>query len=385
MDEAKSKSIKATDTQPNENVAAPAKKRVKKNPAFEFMGNSIAAGERKVMEIETAKLYTNSPLSIPVEIIHGKYAGPTLLLDAAIHGDELNGVEIVRQIIEKTDASKLKGTLIAAPIVNVFGFIHKSRYLPDRRDLNRCFPGSEKGALASRIAHTFFTKVAQQADYIVDLHTGAIHRTNLPQIRACLDNAETIRIAKAFGTPVIIDAALRDGSLRAEAEKHGIPVLTYEAGEALRFEPIAISAGVLGITRVMQELGMLRPARKKVPESVIAKSSSWVRADSNGILRTMVTLGDRVSKGQVLAYISSPLGHVEITMKAPKEGIVIGQQTLPLVNEGDAVFHIAYFTEDNDSVGDKVETYIGDVIENVELRDESITTGFIAVPHQVKP
>lgn len=368
---------KATET------ATPVKKKVKRNPSFKFMDKVIKAGERQVMEIEAAKLYTHSPLSIPVEIIHGKQAGPVLLLDAAIHGDELNGVEIVRQIIEKIDASKLKGTLIAAPIVNVFGFIHKSRYLPDRRDLNRCFPGSEKGALASRIAHTFFTEVAQKADYIIDLHTGAINRTNLPQLRACLENPETLRMAKAFGTPVIIDAALRDGSLRAEAEKFGIPVLTYEAGEALRFEPIAINAGVLGVIRVMQELKMLRASRRKLPESVIAKSSSWVRAESNGILRTMVTLGDRVSKGQVLAYISSPLGHEEITMEAPKEGIVIGQQTLPLVNEGDAVFHVAYFTEDNDSVGDKVENYIGDIIELVEAKDENLTTGFIAVPNQM--
>ena len=357
-------------------------RKVIKNKPFEFMGYSVRAGERKVLEIEAAKLYTHSPLSIPVEIIHGKNPGSVLMVNAAIHGDELNGVEIVRQLIEKIDTNKLKGTLIAVPIVNVFGFIHKSRYLPDRRDLNRCFPGSEKGSLASRIAHTFFTDVAQKADYIIDLHTGAIHRTNLPQIRACLENDETLRMAKAFGTPVIIDAALRDGSLRAEAEKNGIPVLTYEAGEALRFEPIAINAGILGIVRVMQELGMLRMSRKKTPESVIAKSTNWVRAENDGILRTMVTLGDRVTKNQVLAYISSPLGHVEITMTAPKDGIVIGQQTLPLVNEGDAVFHLAYFTEDNDSVGDKVEDYIGQVIEHVESKDESITTGFIAVPNQ---
>lgn len=357
-------------------------RRVTINKPFNFMGNTVRAGERKVLEIEAAKLYTHSPLSIPVEIIHGKNPGPVLMVNAAIHGDELNGVEIVRQLIEKIDTNKLKGTLIAVPIVNVFGFIHKSRYLPDRRDLNRCFPGSEKGSLASRIAHTFFTDVAQKADYIIDLHTGAIHRTNLPQIRACLENDETLRMAKAFGTPVIIDAALRDGSLRAEAEKNGIPVLTYEAGEALRFEPIAIDAGILGIVRVMQELGMLRMSRKKTPESVIAKSTNWVRAENDGILRTMVTLGDRVTKNQVLAYISSPLGHVEITMKAPKDGIVIGQQTLPLVNEGDAVFHLAYFTEDNDSVGDKVEDYIEQVIEHVESKDESITTGLIAVPNQ---
>ncbi len=356
--------------------------KAKLNTAFQLLGHTIQRGKRQILEVEAAKLYTHSPLSIPVEIINGRYAGPVLMVNAAIHGDELNGVEIVRQLIEKVDASKLRGTLIAVPIVNVFGFIHKSRYLPDRRDLNRCFPGSEKGSLASRMAHTFFTDIAQKADYIIDLHTGAINRTNLPQIRGCLDNDETMRLAKAFATPVIIDSALRDGSLRSEAEKNGIPVLTYEAGEALRFEPIAINAGYLGVLRVMKMLGMLNTRTRKAPTSVIAKSTNWVRAENDGILRTLVTLGDQVIKGQLLAYISSPLGHSEVMMTAPKDGIVIGQQTLPLVNEGDAVFHLAYFNEDHDLVGERVGDYIDSVIEHVESKEEHITTGMIAVPNQ---
>lgn len=192
--------------------------RSKKSKVFELLGHQIQPGQRLEIEFEAAKLYTHSPLSIPVEIIHGKQEGPVLMVNAAIHGDELNGVEIVRQIINQLDPQKLKGTVIAVPIVNVFGFIHKSRYLPDRRDLNRCFPGSEKGALASRMAHGFFNNIAKRCDYILDLHTGAIHRTNLPQIRANLSNPETLRIAQAFSTPVIVDSALRDGSLRSEAE-----------------------------------------------------------------------------------------------------------------------------------------------------------------------
>ena len=348
--------------------------KAKKNRAFEFLGDTVAPGERKVIELEAAKLYTHSPLSIPVEIINGQLAGPTLMVNAAIHGDELNGVEIVRQIINTIDVNKLKGTLIAVPIVNVFGFIHKSRYLPDRRDLNRCFPGSEKGSLASRMAHTFFSQVAKRCDYILDLHTGAIHRTNLPQIRADLSNPETLRIAQAFGTPVIIDAPLRDGSLRSEAERLGKPVLTYEAGEALRFEPICINAGYLGVQRVMQAIGMLRISRKKVPNAVIAKSTSWLRAESDGILRTLVTLGEKVEKGQILAYISAPLGHSEIELTARKGGIVIGQQTLPLVNEGDAIFHLAYFKEDDGEVEQVVEDFIEEIAD-ADL--EPLTTGQI--------
>lgn len=351
--------------------------KAKKNSAFEFLGEFVAPGERRVIELEAAKLYTHSPLSIPVEIINGKHSGPVLMVNAAIHGDELNGVEIVRQLINTIDANTLKGTVIAVPIVNVFGFIHKSRYLPDRRDLNRCFPGSEKGSLASRMAHTFFTQVAKRCDYIIDLHTGAIHRTNLPQLRADLSNPETLRIAKAFAAPVIVDSPLRDGSLRSEAEKLNVPVLTYEAGEALRFEPICISAGFIGVKRVMQAVGMLRASRKKLPSPVIAKSTSWLRAESDGILRTVVTLGEKVDKGQVLAYISAPLGHSEIELTAHKGGIVIGQQTLPLVNEGDAVFHLAYFTEDDDDVEQVVE----DIIEELSEADlDPLTTGQINTP-----
>lgn len=348
--------------------------KAKKYGDFSFLGETIPPSSRRVIELEAAKLYTDSPLSIPIEVLHGASPGPVLMINAAIHGDELNGVEIIRQLLNTLDEKKLKGTVIAVPIVNVFGFIHKSRYLPDRRDLNRCFPGSEKGSLASRMAYTFFSKVADRCDYILDLHTGAIHRTNLPQIRADLSNSETLRIAQAFATPVIIDSPLRDGSLRSEAEKQQIPVLTYEAGEALRFDPIAINAGIIGIKRVMQSIGMLRPGRKKIPNSIIAKSTSWLRAEADGILRTLVSLGDKVEKGQVLAYINSPLGKLEVEIRANKSGIVIGQQTLPLVNEGDAVFHLAYFHKADDLIEQVVEEFIEELTE-ADL--EPLTTGHL--------
>ncbi|MEH0343174.1 succinylglutamate desuccinylase/aspartoacylase family protein [Vibrio cholerae] len=348
--------------------------KAKKHSGFSFLGETIPPSSRRVIELEAAKLYTDSPLSIPIEVLHGASPGPVLMINAAIHGDELNGVEIIRQLLNTLDEKKLKGTVIAVPIVNVFGFIHKSRYLPDRRDLNRCFPGSEKGSLASRMAHTFFSQVAERCDYILDLHTGAIHRTNLPQIRADLSNSETLRIAQAFATPVIIDSPLRDGSLCSEAEKQLIPVLTYEAGEALRFDPIAINAGIIGIKRVMQSIGMLRPSRKKIPNSIIAKSTSWLRAEADGILRTLVSLGDKVEKGQVLAYINSPLGKLEVEIRANKSGIVIGQQTLPLVNEGDAVFHLAYFHKADDLIEQVVEEFIEELTE-ADL--EPLTTGHL--------
>ena len=287
--------------------------KVKKNTSFSILGDTVGVGERKTFAIEAAKLYTHSPLNIPIEVVNGVQQGPVLMVCAAIHGDELNGVEVVRQLLAKIEPEQLRGTIIAVPIVNVFGFIHKSRYLPDRRDMNRSFPGSTRGSLAGRMANAFFSQVAVHCTHIIDLHTGAIHRTNLPQIRANLSDPATAAMAKAFGTPAVIDASLRNGSLRSEAANLGIPVITYEAGEALRFDPIAIAAGVQGVDYVMRHLKMVRGKRaKKLPEPVIASSTSWIRAEVDGIVRAQVSLGERVMKGQVLAYISSPLGDAEL-------------------------------------------------------------------------
>lgn len=336
-----------------------------KRAPFEIGGISVPPGQRATVHIEVARLYTHSPLCVTAEILHGKKPGPVLMIDAAIHGDELNGVEVVRKTLENLNPATLHGTVIAIPVVNVFGFIHKSRYLPDRRDLNRCFPGSERGSIAGRMAYQIFEQIVRHCTHIIDLHTAAIYRTNLPQIRANLTNEVSGDMAKAFGTPVIIDAALRDGSLRSEAEKIGIPVITYEAGEALRFEPFAINAGVNGVKYVMQYLGMLRKTQRKSKiEPVIARSSSWVRAENDGILRSHVSLGQRVKKDQILALISSPIGHEEVQITAPQGGIIIGQQTLPLVNEGDAIYHIAFFEEPDKLVEQQVEQYFDEVFDD---------------------
>ncbi|WP_375055363.1 succinylglutamate desuccinylase/aspartoacylase family protein [Zobellella sp. DQSA1] len=311
---------------------------------FHLAGTQIAPGSRQILQLALAQLYTQSPLTVPLEVVHGRRPGPVLLICAAIHGDELNGIEIVNQVLAKVNPARLKGTLVAVPVVNVFGFIHKSRYLPDRRDLNRCFPGSEKGSLGSRVAHFFVDEIVNKCTHIVDLHTGAIHRSNLPQIRAKLDCDITRQLADAFGAPVILDASIRDGSLRAVAESRGIPVILYEAGEALRFEPLAIKAGTRGVLNVMRTLGMLKPVTGKAKvQPMIAKSSTWIRAEQDGLLHLKARLGDRVSKGQCLGTITAPLGADTCAVIAPKNGIVIGCLTMPLVNEGDAICHIASF------------------------------------------
>ncbi|WP_229360271.1 succinylglutamate desuccinylase/aspartoacylase family protein [Ferrimonas sediminicola] len=320
--------------------------RAKANRPVLFSGVEVKPGQRQTIHLDVAQLYTHTPLTIPMEVVNGRLQGPVLLISAAIHGDELNGVEVVRQILSLVDPHKLKGTLVAVPVVNVFGFLQKSRYLPDRRDLNRSFPGSLKGSIAARLANQFFNQVVSRCSHIIDLHTAAVHRTNLPQLRVNLDDPVSAAMAQAFGAPVVINAATRDGSLRAVAQAEGIPVLTYEGGEALRFDSSAISMAVKGCIRVMRSLGM-QPSRRRSPPHpmVVARSTSWVRAEQDGIIRSQVALGAKVQKGEVLAKIAAPLGHGEFTLLAPKEGIVIGQHTLPLVNEGDALFHLAYFEQ----------------------------------------
>ncbi|MBZ9560278.1 MULTISPECIES: succinylglutamate desuccinylase/aspartoacylase family protein [unclassified Modicisalibacter] len=313
---------------------------------FELAGVRVAPGSREQIDVPVAKLYTHAPLDIPVEVVHGRQPGPVLLVCGAIHGDEINSVEIVRRLLRSSSIRRLRGTLIAVPIVNVFGFVQHTRYLPDRRDLNRCFPGSESGSLGSRVAALFREQIVDLASHIIDLHTGAIHRTNLPQVRSQLDvGDETAAMAEAFGAPVILNAELREGSLRAYAQGRGVPVLTYEAGEALRFDEWAIAPGVRGVLRVMRHLGMLAASRRRrePPPAEIANGSSWARAPIDGILRPRVRLGTRVAKGQVLGIVADPFGNTEGEVVSNADGIVIGQSNLPLANEGEALFHVARF------------------------------------------
>lgn len=282
---------------------------------------------------------------MPVQVINGRSAGPTLFVSAALHGDEINGVEIIRRLLRLKAMRSLRGTLLAVPVVNVLGFLNMSRYLPDRRDLNRSFPGSETGSAAARLAHLFVTEIVEKADYGIDLHTGAVHRGNLPQIRAQLDDPETRELASAFGVPVMLNASLREGSLRELAATRGVPLLLYEAGEALRFDEVAIRAGVRGIQRVMRRLGML-PARKSgrpEAEPVIALESGWIRSPQSGIVHATVRLGDYVKSEQVIATVRDPLGSSDTVIRARDDGIVIGLSRLPLAHEGDAIAHIAAF------------------------------------------
>jgi uncharacterized protein len=330
-----------------------------KNAALTINGTTIEAGTRCTIDLPAGRLYTHTPMTLPVHVVSGKLSGPRLFISAAIHGDEINGVEIIRRLLKLPALKRLHGTIIAIPIVNVHGLLNHSRYLPDRRDLNRSFPGSEKGSLAARLAYIFMNEIVANCTHGIDLHTGALHRSNLPQIRANMDDEETEKLARAFNAPVIMSSNLRDGSLREAAAEHGIPMLLYEAGEALRFDEISIRAGVKGIVNVMRELEMLPASRRKSrknTEPVVARSSTWIRAADSGILRAMVPLGARVKKNTLLGVVTDPFGTSETHVLAQFSGIVIGRSNLPLVNEGDALYHIARF-EDIKEVEAKVDEF----------------------------
>ena len=310
--------------------------------AFEISGTKIEPGTRRNIEIPLAMLYTHTQMTIPVEVLHGREAGPRLFVCAALHGDEINGIEIIRRVLENVQVENMRGTLVAVPIVNVFGFVYQSRYLPDRRDLNRSFPGSQRGSLASRLAHLFSNEVVYRCTHGIDLHTAAPPRTNLPQIRANLKDGETRRIAEAFAAPVLIDSTSPEGSLRRVATRRGIPFLLYEAGEPMRFNESAIEMGVNGVLRVMWALNMLaEPIAPDVAPSVEVTRTTWVRARQSGILQLNVSMGEQVKRRQKLGDISDPFGSSTLNLTAPRDGLVIGRTISPLVHRGDAVLHLA--------------------------------------------
>lgn len=319
----------------------------------------IKPGEHRTIDLPLAAMVTHNDVEMTVHVIRGKRSGPVLFVNAAIHGDELNGVEIIRRLLKQKQLSRLRGTLIAIPIVNVYGFLNNSRYLPDGRDLNRSFPGSSKGSLAARIANTFLKEIVKKSTHGIDIHTGARHRSNLPQLRADLSNEQVQRMASAFDVPVIIDSKIRDGSLREMGDESGIPILLYEAGEALRFDELSIRAGVRGVINVMRELNMLPHKQHRIhnKKPIISRNTTWTRAPHSGILRSLVPLGAHVTKDSVLGVVGDPLGTSEYHVIAQEEGIVIGRTYLPLVHEGEALFHLAHYEAKSEKVHSQLEAF----------------------------
>lgn len=336
-----------------------------KNKPFVLGKKTVEPGEKKVVLFPAPNINTQISVDIPVHVYHGENAGPKLFVTSAIHGDELNGIEIIRRLHNSINLKKLSGTIITMPVVNIYGIIMQSRYMADRRDLNRSFPGAKKGTLAARLAHGVIKQVVSHCDYGIDLHTGAFGRMNMPQLRVDFSAPGSKKFALSFNTPVVLESKQRDGSLRQAASELGIPVLVYEGGEALRYSEFCIRAAVNGIHNVLHDLKMIphdnKEKTKKI-KSVITNTSRWVRAPMSGLVQPVKeVLTRRVKKGEILAHIHDPF-LIQASQKviAPFEGIVIGQALKIIATEGDGLFHIASFKKTSG-----IGSYIDDLMEEV--------------------
>lgn len=322
---------------------------------FEMLGSEVAPGETRRLSWVASESFSGISVPTPVLVSHGTKTGPTLCLTAAIHGDELNGIEMVRRVLYGLDPENLTGTVIGVPIVNLFGFRRSSRYLPDRRDLNRYFPGDARGSSASRIAHAFFESVISHCDFLVDLHTGSFHRTNLPQLRADLSHPEVLKLTQGFGATAVLRSEGQVGTLRRAATDAGIPAVTLEAGEPTRFQPDEVAHGVKGIRTLLNKLGMLKRVSLWGDPQPVYYSSEWVRADSGGILFSRVNLGDEVEKGQVLGTVTDPITNHRTAIHAPVRGRILGMALNQVVIPGFASFRIGIEKSSEEVVKEAVQ------------------------------
>jgi hypothetical protein len=304
-------------------------------------GRGIRRGTVEQIFLKVSEYYTATPVNVPVIVIRGHERGPTAFLTAAIHGDELNGVEIVRRVMTSLTPDQLRGTLICVPVVNRVGFLTHTRYLPGRRDLNRYFPGDPEGNAAARTAHTLYTEIVARSRFGVDLHTASVGRTNLPHVRADMSNGKVRRIARAFGTEIIIDSPGTPRTLRAAATRGGVPTIIFEAGETFRFQRSMVARGVTGVRNVLASRGMIDGVVKEASFQVIVKVSGWIRSTRGGIADILVRPGEIVYTGDEIASITNPFGREVSSVRSPLTGLIIGITTVPMVNPGDAICHVA--------------------------------------------
>ncbi|MBA3679871.1 MAG: succinylglutamate desuccinylase/aspartoacylase family protein [Bacteroidetes bacterium] len=303
-------------------------------------GQKIEPGENKTVILNSYELHTKTKIEIPVHVIHSKNPGPSILLCAGMHGEETNGIEIIRKVISRDEVENLKcGTLVAIPVINVVSFLYGSRDLPDGRDLNRCFPGTKSGSLGSRIAYDLMKHIVPIIDFGFDFHTGGAKINNYPQLRCVFDFPDNVALAERFSTSLIIDSSYRDGTFRKEASKKGKPILVYEGGESMRFDYLAINEGVNGCLRLMQSYDMID---FDLPQnhSVKIKDDTWVRANSSGLFHMNANNGAHVRKGDLLGVICNPFGEAEDKIYSPTNGYIVGINNQPVVNQGDALIHL---------------------------------------------
>lgn len=315
-----------------------------KTDILHILGEEIPLGEHREINFNVARLHTGTKVEVPVIIERSKKPGPIVLFTAGIHGDEVNGVEIVRQIIAKGINKPKKGTIICIPVINIFGFLHMERETPDGRDLNRVFPGSKNGSLASQIAYKLMTEIVPQVDLIVDYHTGGSDRFNAPQIRIVRDEPILDELARIFGAPFVLYSKNLNKSFRGACYKRGIPILLFEGGKSLHFSPNVTNTGVNGAKRILSHLEMLhRKFKVSAPKKpcVFIEGSKWIRAKYSGMFKTIININDYVEKGDVIGNITDPFGKFNHFIKADYTGYIINVNEAPLVYKGDALFHMS--------------------------------------------
>lgn len=309
-------------------------------PLQSWFGESVAAGESVNTELLITESYSSRDVGIPLRIIRGDLEGQTVFVSGALHGDELNGTGAIRSLIAEGDLKLIKGTLVLVPVLNVLGFERHSRYLPDRRDLNRCFPGNATGSMATRMAKVIFDAIVRRCDYGVDLHTAAVRRTNYPNVRTDFKNAECMRMAEAFGAGVILDGKGPKGSFRREATMAGCPTIVVEGGEVWKVEPSIVDCMRRGVLNVLKELGMVEGEPEVPLQQVKIKTTKWIRAERGGFMDMHVSPGSTVTAGQPIATNSTLVHQDQNQLLAPFNGIVIGMSTLPAVQPGEPVVHL---------------------------------------------
>ena len=315
-----------------------------KTDILNILGEAIPLGERRELNFNVAKLHTRTTLEVPVIIERSKKSGPTILFTAGIHGDEVNGVEIVRQIIAKGINKPKCGTIICIPVINIFGFLNMDREFPDGRDLNRVFPGTKSGSLASRVAYKLINDIVPKVDLIIDFHTGAANRFNAPQIRIVAENIKLKKLAKIFGAPFVVYSKNLNKSFRNTCSKLGIPMLLFEGGKSFYFDTNITNTGVNGAKRILHHLGMLHvkfSISKPKKKCVIIAESRWIRAKYSGMFKASVAINESVNKGDVIGHITGPFGKFHHSIKAKNSGYIFNVNEAPIVNQGDALFHIS--------------------------------------------
>lgn len=313
-----------------------------------ILGHEILPGKGAELNLDVAKLHTSTPIQVPVIVQRAKEDGPVLLLMAGMHGDEINGMEIVRRMIRKGWNKPTAGTIICIPVFNIFGFLNVSRELPDGRDLNRSFPGSQSGSLASQFAFHFMKEIAPKVDYVIDFHTGSAQRSNAPQVRCVFNSLESLELARVFNPPFIINSSFIPKSVRESMKKMGKSILLFEGGKTNSINEDIIKEGLEGIKRVMDYLS-LRSFKTDNDENKIPlfiQSSKWIRSSHSGMLLVYVKNGAKIEKGEVLGVISDPFGKIERKIKSPIDGYVFCVNETPVVNKGDAIFHVGASVND---------------------------------------